>query len=484
MAAVWDFPKFYLDGSLVECTNGSKPVCVALLNEEGSILLNCYVVPNGAVTNWQTNLTTLSSFNDLLECNPVHLEQVLEYLRHFIPADSVLIGHEISAIVDAFGLVKGEDYAALIETSDWFAVQLSATLCQRFTLAHILQHLLGDEIPEAESGKRDPMLDAQYARMLYFSYKDVPYDHPVMHQARQTLYEALPKDKRLVDPALTVRIVGIPEGMDEKEIKKSIVPRQVVHLVEKVADITWSENKGVVTGNTTVIFKTAHDVSQTVLRLHSNPDDWDWVVKKEGQCYAHKQNGIRIEEAEDVSLKVYVHSIPDDWNEGDVKKKLVPEMLQTHVKEIKQTQFKRTKDRSKLLGRTHIMFNEEWCVMEMLRMMQTLFLDDWSWTTQQDGTLLFCHKKENIMVEPALPMTWEELMSVFEPEQPTAREEWQPMQYGWPQETEVEVNVDVDAIGVDEEAGPEEEEAEEQEATEEDETDMELCPEESAMEVC
>ena len=65
--------------------------------------------------------------------------QVLEYLRHFIPAESVLIGHEISAIVDAFGLVKGEDYAALIETSDWFAVQLSTTLCQRFTLAHILQ---------------------------------------------------------------------------------------------------------------------------------------------------------------------------------------------------------------------------------------------------------------------------------------------------------------------------------------------------------
>ena len=109
-------------------------------------------------------------------------------------------------------------------------------------------------------------------------------------------------------------------------------------MVEKIADIIWSEQKGVVTGSTTVIFKTAHDVSQTVLRLHSNPDDWDWVVKKEGQCYAHKQNGIRIEEAEDVSLKVYVHSIPDDWNEGDVKRKIVPEMLQTHVKEIKQTQ--------------------------------------------------------------------------------------------------------------------------------------------------
>ena len=31
------------------------------------------------MTNWQTSLTTLSSFNDLLECNPVHLEQVCIY---------------------------------------------------------------------------------------------------------------------------------------------------------------------------------------------------------------------------------------------------------------------------------------------------------------------------------------------------------------------------------------------------------------------
>ena len=75
--ATWDFPKFYLDGALVECTVGPKPVCVALLDEDGGILLNCYVVPNGAVTSWNTQSTNLKSFNDLLECNPVHLEQVV-----------------------------------------------------------------------------------------------------------------------------------------------------------------------------------------------------------------------------------------------------------------------------------------------------------------------------------------------------------------------------------------------------------------------
>ena len=43
--------------------------------------------------------------------------------------------------------------------------------------------------------------------------------------------------------------------------------------------------------------------------------------------------------------------------------------------------------------------------------------------------------------------------------------------------------MDEDAIRSDEEAGPEEEAAQVQEATEED-SDMEVCPEESAMEVC
>ncbi len=41
-------------------------------------------------------------------------------------------------------------------------------------------------------------------------------------------------------------------------------------------------------------------------------------------------------------------------------------------------------------------------------------IDDWSWTTQQDGSLLFTFKKENILVEPTESVTWEEMMATFE----------------------------------------------------------------------
>ena len=60
--------------------------------------------------------------------------------------------------------------------------------------------------------------------------------------------------------------------------------------------LKWTEEKGVPMGQCAVVFKSVHDVPQLVLRLHSNPDDWDWVVKREGQCYTHKHNGIKIEE--------------------------------------------------------------------------------------------------------------------------------------------------------------------------------------------
>lgn len=33
--------------------------------------------------------------------------------------------------------------------------------------------MLGDGVPDVDSGKRDPLLDTQYARMPYFSYKDI-----------------------------------------------------------------------------------------------------------------------------------------------------------------------------------------------------------------------------------------------------------------------------------------------------------------------
>ena len=102
------------------------------------------------------------------------LEQVVEYLHRFIPPESILLGHGIGAVVEAFGLQKGEDYAYVIDISDWFAVQLSPTLCQPFSLAHIVKLLMGDDVPDHDSGDRDPLLDAQYARMLYFSYKVIP----------------------------------------------------------------------------------------------------------------------------------------------------------------------------------------------------------------------------------------------------------------------------------------------------------------------
>ena len=38
----------------------------------------------------------------------------------------------------------------------------------------MLQSLLGDEVADVDSGKRDPLLDTQCARMLYFCYKDIP----------------------------------------------------------------------------------------------------------------------------------------------------------------------------------------------------------------------------------------------------------------------------------------------------------------------
>eukprot|EP00668_Euglena_longa_P008166 GGOE01009825.1.p1 GENE.GGOE01009825.1~~GGOE01009825.1.p1 ORF type:complete len:492 (-),score=93.68 GGOE01009825.1:1574-3049(-) len=421
--ALCDLPKFYLDGTLVKCTTGPKPVCVALLNAEGGILLNSYVVPSGAVVDWCTKETSLSSFNDLLACNPVHLEQVQEYLHHILPPDSVLIGHGIEVISSAFGLQKGEHFTCLVEISDWFAVQLSRTLCQTFELAHILKMLLGDDVPNHESGKRDPLLDAQYARMLYDAYKDIPSDHPIMHQARQTLYEGLAKEKRLIDPALTMLLSCIPQGMTVQDIKKTIIPRQVAHLVDRLGDIQWTEQSeqplSPVVGSTTLVFKSVNDVSQMVLRLHSNIDDWEWVVKKEGQCYIHKHNNMKIEEVEDIGLKVYVHSVPDDWSEADVKRNLVPEVLIPHVLEVKCMQFRRTKDKQKMLGRTHIMFNSEWCVMEMMRLLQVMN-EAWGWTTQYDGSILFSHKLHRIMVEPAEPVTWEQLLVAYD--EPTYEE--------------------------------------------------------------
>ena len=37
----------------------------------------------------------------------------------------------------------------------------------------LLQLLLGDEVPDVDSGKRDLLLDTQCAGMLYFCYKDI-----------------------------------------------------------------------------------------------------------------------------------------------------------------------------------------------------------------------------------------------------------------------------------------------------------------------
>ena len=125
-----------------------------------------------------------------------------------------------------------------------------------------------------------------------------------------------------------------------------------------------------------------------------------------------------------MALKVYVHSIPDDWSEVDVKKRVVPAVLAPHVKEVKPTQFRKTKAGSRLLGRTHIMFYSDWCVLEMMRLMQVM-PHDWGWTTQSDGSLLFSRKKDHILVEPALPLSFEELMSTCDPmEQPAAPGDW------------------------------------------------------------
>ena len=79
------------------------------------------------------------------------------------------------------------------------------------------------------------------------------------------------------------------------------------------------------------------------------------------------------------------------------------------------------------------MFSSEWCVLEMMRMMQFM-THDWGWTTQLDGSLLFSHKKDHILVEPALPLSFEELMSAFETaaweeaEAQSAQYEWVDMQ--------------------------------------------------------
>lgn len=448
--AFWDYPKFYLDSALVECTSGPKPVCVALLNEEGSILLNCYVVPRGAVVDWRTKDTALSSFNDLLACNPVHLEQVQEYLHHFIPPESILIGHGIGTVAAAFGLTKEEDYACSIDISDWFAVQLSKTLCQTFDLSHILKVLLGDDIPGHDSGKRDPLLDAQYSRMLYHAYKDIPYEHPIMNQARQTLYEGLPKAKRLVDPALTMQLSHIPEGLTAKEIRRTIIPRQVIHLVDTVQEVQWATTAGAAgtRGSTLVVFKNASDVEQMMLRLHSNIDDWDWMVRREGQCYVHKGNAMRIEEVEDASLKVFIHSIPDDWSEGNVKKRLVPEVLHPHVLEVKPIQFNKTKDQTKRLGRTHVMFSSQWCVTEMIRLLHVMS-DDWTWTTQADGSLLFAHKPDGLLAESARPLTFEQLMSAYDA--PTYGEA--PSPTNWKGETILEFDVEIFEEDDEEESG-------------------------------
>ena len=53
----------------------------------------------------------------------------------------------------------------------------------------------------------------------------------------------LPKEKRLVDPASTVKLSCIREGTAAEDIKKSIIPRQVMHVVDKVNEIEWTDEK-------------------------------------------------------------------------------------------------------------------------------------------------------------------------------------------------------------------------------------------------
>lgn len=40
--------------------------------------------------------------------------------------------------------------------------------------------------------------------------------------------------------------------------------------------------------------------------------------------------------------------------------------------------------------------------------------DDWTWTTQADGSLLFAHKPDGLLAESARPLTFEQLMSAYD----------------------------------------------------------------------
>lgn len=396
-------PVFFIDSEYVVCGKlGRQPISVALINEAGDALHSCTLQPPAPVTNWRSDATGISNEEELLASNPIAIDACAVALRDHIDGYSFLVGYHMAGNLQALGLRSGIDFGAALDISEWFAVPISQSTMQYFPLAHVAKTALAEENSDAEKS------NVHSIRSLYLKYAQSAYEDPALEALRKKLLNSLPRDQRIVDSKLVLRVLSIPEGWTSDTVRE-IIPKALRPSVKSVKDVQFSPlANGAVLGRTVIVFNKPEKAAEMMLRIHSSPDEWEWVVKKEGYYYLHKKNGIKVEEMSDPGTQVFLHSIPDSWNEADVRW-LIPETMQQEVSQIKLLQYRENKSRTARLGRTHIAFTNEMWTLHLLRLLQS-DVENWTWSTTPTGGLLYQHTPTGTILEPVRNITWEHLM--------------------------------------------------------------------------
>lgn len=395
---------FFLHAEYVVCGKlGRQPISVVLVNEAGDELYSSALHPPAAVTNWRPEVTGYSTHDELLANEPTTLDVCALALRDHLDGYSFVVGFNIASHLQALGLRSGIDYGGVVDISDWFAIPIAASTTQYFTLAHIVNCALGGN--KKESNAR---MDVHHIRSLYTRFAQTAREDPELEGLRQQLLEALPGEQRVFDAKLVVRFLSVPESWKIENVRE-LIPKALRGSIKTVKELQFAPlANGATLGRTVVVFKTAEKAAEMMLRLHSNPDEWEWVVKKDGYYYLHKQLGIKVEELCDSGTQVFLHSIPDGWSDANVRW-LVPEDLQSGIHSVKLLQYRENKSKTARLGRTHLAFANEAWLLEMLRRLQDM--TEWSWSTTGTGGLIYQHNQTGTILEPVRNISWEQLMA-------------------------------------------------------------------------
>jgi hypothetical protein len=292
-----------------------------------------------------------------------------------IPSDCVLVATGITEWIEDLGLLYGTDFAAHYDVAELCATPLESP---REMVATTVNIYLGLEMP---SEPYDAETAVDLIRQLFLC----------IHGYGAYL------DASPIDTSSQIQIRDVPEEWSETEIR-SVFPKA---MHKKIVSI----------GPGSVSLRSEDDVKELILRLHSSPDEWDWTVGREGHQYVHAKTGLKVQQIDDPACKIYIHSIPEDWTEKEVRS-LIPDFILSSVTTVPPMQFRQTKS-GKSLGRTHIIFDNPHSALQMMHVMGANSAQ-WRWRSiPPEGYMLYRHAKSGVVIEPTQQITWNHLMGGF-----------------------------------------------------------------------